>query len=100
MGRYRGQAQAYAVLRVDLFQLERESGRSLADLSIDDVRRIVSVKEVVATQEIARREVERLRALRPDGERVDYFFTPTRLFPEDESAGSKSAEGGESDPAS
>ena len=47
---------------------------------------LVTVKEVVRSQEVAEAEVARLNALN-EGKGVRYFWQTTRLFPEGRSAG-------------
>ena len=64
---------AYAVVRVDLD-------------SDDDWSERITVKEVVATSEIAEREVDRLNQLNADKGCL-YFATHTRVFPAETSAG-------------
>jgi len=69
----------YAVLRADLFH---DPGASLET--------VITVTEVVRSQDIAEREVERLNALHPDG-RVRYWYRHSRLFPPGRSASSDEA---------
>jgi hypothetical protein len=54
------------------------------------VETVVTPKEVVQTQELAEREVERLNALHPDGQ-VRYWYCPSRLYPAGRSASSTEA---------
>lgn len=61
--------QVFAVLRFDLY---------LREHAPEEER--VTVKEVLATQEEAEREVERLNAL-AKGEGVKYVWQATRYFP-------------------
>jgi hypothetical protein len=51
-------------------------------------RWLVTVKEVVRSQDLAEVEVTRLNALN-EGKGVRYWWQTTRLFPEGESAGAK-----------
>jgi hypothetical protein len=66
---------AYAVVRVEL------------DSDLDWSDRI-TVKEVVSSEELAQREVQRLNQLNA-GKGCLYFATHTRVFPLGQSAGSK-----------
>ena len=67
---------AYAIVRVDL------------DSEADWPNRI-TVKEVVSSQELAQREVERLNELNSEKGCV-YFATHTRVFPAGQSSGPQS----------
>jgi hypothetical protein len=69
----------YAVLRADLFHRR--------DIPLET---LITVKEVVRSEEVAKREVDRLNALRPDGS-VRYWYQHSRLFPPGRSAGSDEA---------
>ena len=69
----------YAVLRADLFH---DSGTPLET--------VITVKEVVRSEDVAKREVERLNALHPDG-RVRYWYQHSRLVPPGRSASSGEA---------
>ena len=69
----------YAVLRADLFH---DAGTPLET--------VITVKEVVRSEDVAKREVERLNALHPDG-RVRYWYQHSRLFPPGRSASSGEA---------
>ncbi len=66
--------EVYVVLRADLFH---EPGTNLETL--------VTVREALRSQDLARREVARLNALHPDGQ-VRYWYAASRLFPPGRSA--------------
>jgi hypothetical protein len=65
----------YVVLRADLFH---------ADVAA--LETTITAKEVLRSEEDARREVNRLNAAHPDG-RVRYWYAHSRLFPPGRSAG-------------
>ena len=69
----------YAVLRADLFHGP--------DTPLET---LITVKEVVRSEDIAKLEVKRLNALHPDG-RVRYWYQHSRLFPPGRSASSVEA---------
>jgi hypothetical protein len=77
MGADKGQRGVYAVLRYDGFHADTTPPEQL-----------VTVKEIVETQELAEREVERLNALH-DRSEIKYWWQFTRLYPEGESAGGR-----------
>ena len=67
--------EVFAILRWDGFHTSATSPEVL-----------VTVKEIVRSQELAEAEVARLNALN-EGRNVRYWWQPTRLFPEGRSAG-------------
>ena len=67
----------WVILRADLFLHP-------ADPSLET---LITAKEVVRSEELAKREVARLNSLHPEGD-VRYWFTISRLFPPGTSAGS------------
>ena len=66
----------YVILRADLFQ-----GK---DTPLEN---LITAKEVVRSEELARQEVDRLNAGHSDGQ-VHYWYRHSRLFPPGRSAGS------------
>lgn len=72
--RYDRSRELFVVLRVDLYQI-----RDRDDL--DEPWVWVSVKEVVETEELAIKEVERLQDLK-EGSDVVYFWQQGRFFSE------------------
>jgi hypothetical protein len=73
--RHKEREEVFAVLRWDRFQGSETSPDML-----------ITVKEVVRSQQLAEAEVARLNALN-EGKGVLYWWQTTRLFPEGRSAG-------------
>jgi hypothetical protein len=72
--KYKQQEHVYAVIRWD------------KDYSGTDPDLLITVKEIVRTQDLAEAEVVRLNALNKH-KGVHYWWQTTRLYPEDSSAG-------------
>ena len=69
----------FVILRADLFLGSETALESL-----------ITAKEVVRSQELAKQEVARLNALHPDGA-VRYWYTISRLYAEGSTASSRDA---------